>query len=46
MPKIIDVDVNKLDVNDSVLVRDIDLGENVRIMDKPSVAVCGVIKGK
>ena len=46
LPKTIDINVSKLDVNDSVLVRDIDLGENTKIMDKPSVAVCGVIKGK
>ncbi len=46
LPKTIEIDVSGLDVNQSVLVRDLDLGENVKIMDKPAVAVCGVIKGK
>jgi large subunit ribosomal protein L25 len=46
MPKTVEIDVSGLDVNQSILVRDVDLGENLKIMDKPSVAVVGVIKGK
>ena len=46
IPKTIEIDVSGLDVNQSVLVRDVDLGESVKIMDKPVVAVVGVIKGK
>ncbi|MGM0623101.1 MAG: 50S ribosomal protein L25/general stress protein Ctc [Campylobacterota bacterium] len=46
IPKMIELDVSGLDVNQSTLVRDIDLGENLKIMDKPVVAVVGVIKGK
>ena len=46
IPKMIELDVSGLDVNQSILVRDVALGENLKIMDKPVVAVVGVIKGK
>lgn len=46
MPKTVEVDVSDLDVNQSILVRDLNLGDNLKVMDKPAVAVVGVIKGK
>ena len=46
IPKTVELDVSPLDVNTSILVRDVNLGENLKIMDKPAVAVVGVIKGK
>lgn len=40
------IDVTDLDTNDSILVRDIEVPANCTMMDKPSVAICGVIKAK
>ncbi len=40
------IDVTDLDTNDTVLVRDMEVPTNCQIMDKPNVAVCGVIKAK
>lgn len=46
MPNSYHFDVTALDVGDTFLVRDLQAIEGVRIMDKPSVAVVGVIKAK
>ncbi len=46
MPKNFDLDVSDLDRDESILVRDITPPENTKIMDKPHVSVCGVIKAK
>jgi len=46
MPADITLDVTNLDRDDSILVRDIEASANTRIMDKPHVAICGVIKSK
>ncbi len=40
------IDVTDLDTNDSVLVRDIEVPANCKIMDRTDVAICGVIKAK
>jgi len=40
------LDVTPLDRDDSILIRDIEVPENCRLMDRPDVAVCGVIKAK
>jgi len=40
------LDVSDLDRDDSILVRDIEVPANCRLMDKPDVAICGVIKAK
>ncbi len=40
------LDVTDLDTNDSILVRDIQAPANCKIMDRASVAICGVIKAK
>lgn len=42
----IKLDVSKLDVGDAILVRDLPEFSNIKIIDKPSVAVVGVIKAK
>lgn len=41
-----DIDVSKLDVGDSILVRDLDVPKGVTIMEQPSVSVCGIISSK
>ncbi len=46
MPAKFDLDVEPLDRDDSILVRDVEVPENCRLMDRPDVAVCGVIKAK
>jgi large subunit ribosomal protein L25 len=46
MPAKFDLDVSHLNRDDAILVRDIEAPEGCRIMDKPHVAVCGVIKAK
>lgn len=46
MPANITLDVTNLDRDDSILVRDLEAPANTRIMDKPHVAICGVIKSK
>ncbi|MCE3038099.1 50S ribosomal protein L25/general stress protein Ctc [Helicobacter anatolicus] len=46
LPNVYELDVSKLDVGDSILVRDLPENANVKIIEKPSVAVVGVIKAK
>ena len=46
MPANFDLDVEPLDRDQSILVRDIEAPANCRIMDRPDVAICGVIKAK
>ena len=40
------LDVTDLDRDDSILVRDLDVPANCRLMDRADVAICGVIKAK
>ncbi|RDU62280.1 50S ribosomal protein L25/general stress protein Ctc [Helicobacter sp. MIT 14-3879] len=42
----IKIDVSKLDIGDAILVRDLPTFENIKIIDKPNVAIVGVIKAK
>ena len=42
----IKLDVTKLDVGDTILVRDLDEIPNIKIVEKPNVAIVGVIKAK
>lgn len=42
----IKIDVSNLDVGDAVLVRDLPKMPNIKILDKPDVAIVGVIKAK
>ena len=46
LPNAFVINVDKLDVNDSVLVRDIEIPQNVRVLDGATVAVAGVITAK
>jgi large subunit ribosomal protein L25 len=46
VPAKFDLDVSHLNRDDAILVRDIEAPEGCRMMDKPHVAVCGVIKAK
>jgi large subunit ribosomal protein L25 len=46
MPSNFTLDVTPLDRDDSILVRDIEAPANCRLMDRPDVAICGVIKAK
>ncbi len=46
IPARFDLDVTPLNRDDSILVRDIEVPQNCRLMDRPHVAVCGVIKAK
>ena len=46
IPKNFDLDVTALDRDDSILVRDIEPPKDCKIMDRPHVAICGVIKSK
>ncbi len=46
MPAKFDLDVTSLNRDDSILIRDIEVPEGCRMMDRPDVAVCGVIKAK
>lgn len=46
LPNSFVIDVSGLDVGDTVLVRDIPVPENVKIMDETRVSVAGVIKAK
>ncbi|PAF51572.1 50S ribosomal protein L25/general stress protein Ctc [Helicobacter sp. 13S00477-4] len=46
LPASYDIDVSKLDVGDSILVRDLPQNPQVKIIENPSVAVVGVIKAK
>ena len=40
------LDVSDLDRDESILVRDLDVAEGCRLMDRPHVSVCGVIKAR
>jgi len=46
MPANFSLDVEPLDRDQSILVRDLEVPANCRLMDRPDVAVCGVIKAK
>jgi len=46
LPNCFEIDVNKLDVDDTILVRDIVAPKGVTIVDADRVAVLGVIKAK
>jgi large subunit ribosomal protein L25 len=46
MPKNFDLDVEPLNRDDSILIRDIEAPTDCRLMDRPHVAICGVIKAK
>jgi large subunit ribosomal protein L25 len=46
MPAKFDLNVEPLERDDSILVRDIEVPANCRLMDRPDVAICGVIKAK
>ena len=46
MPAKFDLDVEPLDRDESILLRDIEAPANCRLMDRADVAICGVIKSK
>lgn len=46
LPDSFDVNVSKLDVDDAILVRDIELPKNVYMLEADRIAVLGVIKAK
>ena len=46
MPHNFTLDVSDLDRDESILVRDIEVPANCKMMDRPDVAICGVIKAK
>ena len=46
MPTNFTLDVENLDRDDSILIRDMEIPANCRLMDRADVAVCGVIKSK
>lgn len=46
LPNVYELDVSDLDVGDSILVRDLPQINGVSIINRPSVAVVGVIKAK
>ena len=46
IPTNFDINVEPLDRDQSILVRDIEVPANCRLMDRPDVAICGVIKAK
>jgi large subunit ribosomal protein L25 len=46
MPAKFDLDVEPLERDASILVRDIEVPANCRLMDRPDVSICGVIKAK
>jgi large subunit ribosomal protein L25 len=46
MPAKFDLDVEALERDDSILVRDIEVPAECKLMDRPDVAICGVIKAK
>ncbi len=46
MPANFNINVEPLDRDDSILVRDIEAPANCILMDRPDVAICGVIKAK
>jgi len=46
MPSSFVLNVEPLRRDDSILIRDIEAPANCRLMDRPDVAICGVIKAK
>ncbi len=46
LPNDFTIDVSDLDVGDTILVRDIQVPANVKVMDEARVSVAGVIKAK
>ncbi len=46
IPAKFDLDVTPLERDDSILIRDIEVPAECRLMDRLNVAVCGVIKAK
>ncbi len=46
MPVNFDIDVEPLERDEAILVRDLTVPAKCRMMDRPDVAVCGVIKAK
>ncbi len=46
IPSKIVLDVSDLDRDDSILVRDIEAPANCKLMDRPHVSICGVIKAR
>jgi large subunit ribosomal protein L25 len=46
MPAKFDLNVEPLNRDDSILIRDVEVPTNCRMMDRPDVAICGVIKAK
>jgi large subunit ribosomal protein L25 len=46
MPNSFVLDTTPLDRDESMIVRDIEVPANCRLMDRPDVAICGVIKAK
>ena len=46
MPAKFDLNVEPLNRDDSLLVRDVEVPADCKMMDRPDVAVCGVIKAK
>jgi len=46
IPANFDLDVEPLDRNDSILVREIEVPANCKIMDRADVSICGVIQAK
>lgn len=46
IPNVFEVDVSKLDVDDTILVRDIKVPENIEMLEADRIAVIGVIKAK
>ncbi len=44
MPQYFTLDVSHLDRDDNILVRDVEAPTDCKIMDRPDVAICGVIK--
>ena len=46
MPVNFDINVEPLERDESILVRSIDVPANCKLMDRPDVAICGVIKAK
>ncbi len=46
IPASFNLDVSDLDRDESILVRDIEPPKNCKLMDRPHVSVCGVIKAR
>ena len=46
IPNNFTLDVSDLDRDESILVRDLEVPEGARLMDRPHVSVCGVIKAR